>query len=87
MKNLCFEISTTLVLTTFLALVTSCQAQAKVGPTLAFEVTSTPSSPVEAPVPTPSPAPDGQAGVSKANNGYDLFPYVEVGNFGEDWFW
>lgn len=83
LKNLCSAISTIVVWTVSLALVTGCQAQAKVGSTLAIEATSTPSSPVEAPVLTPSPAPEGQVGVSKANNGYDLFPYVEVGNFGE----
>ena len=83
MKNLCSEISTILLGATSLALVTSCQAQAMVGPTLPIEVTSTLSSSVEAPVLTPSPAPEGQVGISNANNPYDLFPYEAVDNFGK----
>jgi uncharacterized protein YjiK len=83
MKNLFFGTSVLLLWATSLALITSCQSQSSVGPTLTAEATPTQASSVETPSHTPSPTPDHQVGTSNADSSYGRFPYRAVDDFGK----
>jgi len=83
MKNLFSKTSIFLLFATSLAVITSCQSQTSLGPTLPIELTSTQASSVETPFPTLSPTPDHQPETSNADDPYGPFPYDTVDNFGE----
>jgi uncharacterized protein YjiK len=83
MKNLFSEISVFLLWATCLDLITGCQSQTSVGPTLTIEATPTQASSLETPSPTPSPTPDHRVGTRNADNSYDPFPYQAVDDFGK----
>jgi len=81
MKILFFKFSIFVLGATALASITSCQSKTSAGPTLPIEMTSTPSSSVEAPVQTPSSTPDHQIETDNADNPYDPFLYEIVDGF------
>ncbi len=81
MKNLSSVILIFLLWATFLGVVTNCQSQASLGPTLAVDVTAVPSPSIESLSPTPSPTPEHQVEISETNNLYHPFPYEKVGDF------